>query len=348
MKKIKLEIGNHSDVGRKRTANEDYYGSFSGEFGSLIIVCDGVGGVKGGTIASRKTVETIKSHFDSLSSKYDPQIELKNALDKADQVLKQIAAESEELRELGSTAVVLLIKDAFAYVAHIGDSRLYLIRGNKINQITTDHSLVQEMLKAGLINEEQAKTHPKKNIITRALGPQGGSNPDITIPIEIYKDDYFILCTDGLTGYVNDEELLKFVTENTPQEACIKLVSLANERGGKDNITVQVVKVINGKKYTISKKINKKVLRVFSLFTAVIALLIGLFLFTQSEFFIKNIKKLWTETDSLKTKTTDLKKEKIVDTVKVDSAMINSDSLIKSSAEIKIRINSPDSLNMKK
>lgn len=343
MKKIKLEIGNHSDVGRKRTANEDYYGSFSGEYGSLIIVCDGVGGVKGGTIASRKTVETIKSHFESLSGKYDPQTELKNALDKADQVLKQIATESEELKELGSTAVILLIKDDYAYVAHIGDSRLYLIRGNKINQITTDHSLVQDMLKAGLINEEQAKTHPKKNIITRALGPQGSSNPDITSPIDIYKNDYFILCTDGLTSYLTDEELLTFVSENSSQNACIKLVNLANERGGKDNITVQVVKVITGKKYLISKKLNKKVLKIFSFIFIISALLLSLFLFSQTEFFNRNIKKLWIETDSLKTKTNNQNKENKIDSVKIDSTLNNKDSL-KENFEIKLKLSSSDSL----
>lgn len=347
MKKVKLEIGNHTDVGRKRTANEDYYGSFSGDFGNLIIVCDGVGGFKGGTVASRQTVETIKSYFEKLLPKFNPQIELKNALDKADLVLKQIAAESEELKELGSTAVVLLIKDSYAYIAHIGDSRLYLVRDNKINQLTTDHSFVQEMLKSGIINEEQAKNHPKKNVITRALGPQGGSNPDITIPIKIYKDDYFILCTDGLTGYVNDEELIKFVTENSPQDACIKLVNLANERGGKDNITVQVVKVLTGKKYKSNKKINKKIFQIASAVILIILFFASLFIFTQTEFFNKNVKKLWTETDSLKTKTNDQKKEKIIDSNKIDSNIINKDSL-KENFEIKIELSPKDSLNLKK
>ncbi|MCX7612111.1 MAG: Stp1/IreP family PP2C-type Ser/Thr phosphatase [Ignavibacterium sp.] len=259
MSKSKLQIGNLSDVGRKRTANEDYYGSFTGNYGNLIVVCDGMGGHKGGATASRIAVESIKQHFEQLSDNFDPKAELKTALEKANNNIIQKASESEELKEMGSTAVVLLIREDNAYYAHVGDSRIYLIRENKIYQLTKDHSLVQQLVDSGIIDEEAAKSHPQKNVISRSLGADGKNQPDIAEPLTIFKGDIFILCTDGLSGYLSNEELLEIASKNEPQTACAKMVELANDRGGKDNITVQIVKVIKGKRlpFKISDKFNK-------------------------------------------------------------------------------------------
>lgn len=256
MPKTLLQIGNLSDIGKKRSVNEDYYGSFTGKFGHLIIVCDGMGGHKGGATASRIATETIKLHFEQLPEKFNPQEELKNAFIKANNNILQKALESDELKGMGSTAVVLLIRNNTAYYAHIGDSRIYLVRGNDIHQLTKDHSLVQQLVDAGIINAEAAKSHPQKNVITRSLGADGKHQPDIAEPISLFRNDIFILCTDGLTEYLSKEEIKEFVTQYDPQTACNKMVALANERGGKDNITVQVVKVISGKKLPLKVPIK--------------------------------------------------------------------------------------------
>ena len=238
-----FEIGNHSDVGRVREVNEDYFGSFRGSFGELLIVCDGMGGHKGGETASRLAVEAIKNHFENLNADYDVKHELHNALSDANNKIVEAARQDRSLEGMGSTAVIVLFKDDLAYTANLGDSRIYLVRDENIKQLTTDHSLVQQMIDSDVLTPEEAESHPKKNVITKSLGREGAVEPDIPEPIELLKNDKFILCTDGLTNYVKDEEILNAATNNPAQQAARKLVDLANENGGSDNITVQIAEV---------------------------------------------------------------------------------------------------------
>jgi len=290
MKKANLIIGNHTDVGRVRSANEDYYGSFSNDNGDIFIVCDGVGGAKGGSAASQTAVKTIKKHFENLSSKYDAKEELKNAIEKANEELKRISMENEEYANFGTTVAILLIGDNFAYYAHVGDSRLYLVRDNQIYLLTQDHSYVSEMIKAGIITEEEAKFHPKKNIITRALGPKSNCKPDIGEPIKLQKDDIFILCTDGLSNYLDNNEIMSAALKSEPQEACINLVKIANDRGGADNITVQIVKVVNVDSLEENKAISKsKKIKIALIFlVAFFATLFAFLLFISNESLFEN------------------------------------------------------------
>ncbi len=287
--KTKLFVGNLSDVGKKRTANEDYFGSYKGSYGELIIVCDGMGGNKGGALASRLAVETIKQHFDSIGSNFEPKAELNNALLKADNVLKEKSLESDELKEMGSTAVILLIKDNMAYTAHIGDSRIYMIRKGEIHQLTKDHSLVQQMIDAKIITEEAAKEHPQKNVITRSLGADGSSQPETSEPFALFKKDIFILCSDGLTAYVEDKELLQVCTTQLPQNACHTLITLANERGGKDNITIQIASVVKGKRLPVPNPLkNKNFVQVLTVSLAVILFAFVFYLVEPYKIFLGN------------------------------------------------------------
>ncbi len=273
-----IEIANLSDVGKVRTVNEDYFGSYQGEFGNMIIVCDGMGGHKGGYLASRLAVETIKTHFENLPPDYNAQDELRAALQKADEIIKQKASEDLELSEMGTTAVVLLIKDDTCFYTNIGDSRIYHIRNDKITQITKDHSLVQQMVDNKIIDAMNAENHPNRNIITHSLGPGGNSTPDIFPPMKILQDDLFILCTDGLTKYVSDLELFEISTKHSPRNACELLIGLANTRGGRDNITVQIVAVMGQNsplKEKIKFQIQQKVILItlVSLFVLIIGFL---------------------------------------------------------------------------
>ena len=238
-----FEIGNRSDVGRVREVNEDYFGSFHGSFGELLVVCDGIGGHKGGETASRLAVDVIKNHFENLDADYDAKNELLNALAAANNTIVETALQDRSLEGMGSTAVIVLFKDDLAYTANLGDSRIYLVRDEKIKLLTTDHSLVQQMIDSKMLTPEEAKSHPKKNVITKSLGREGAVEPDISEPIELLKNDKFILCTDGLTNYVKDDEILKIVGNNLVQQAAGKFVDLANEKGGSDNITVQIAEV---------------------------------------------------------------------------------------------------------
>ena len=309
------EIGNHSDVGRVREVNEDYFGTFRGSFGELLVVCDGMGGHKGGETASRLAVDTIKNHFENMSADLNIKQELLNALTLANNKIVETAKQDRSLEGMGSTAVIALFKDDLAYTANLGDSRIYLVRDEEIKQLTTDHSLVQQMIDSDVLTPEEAESHPKKNVITKSLGREGAVEPDIPEPIRLLKNDKFILCTDGLTNYVKDEEIFNIASNNPVQQAAGKLVDLANENGGSDNITVQIAEV---KVYTDSpvKSVKKKNLLLYF----IIGIILGIAavgIFKPDIFNLKTIKP--EEPDSTKTN--------LQDSTNVDSSanLINHD-----------------------
>jgi len=240
---LQLNIGNYSDVGKVRKINEDYFGSYSGSFGNLILVCDGMGGHKGGEIASRLAVETISNYFKKLSDSYNISEEINKSLVAANTSIILKAAEDPELNDMGSTVVLVLIKNGLAYYTSLGDSRIFKIRDGAILQITKDNSLVQQMVDSNIITEDEAKVHPKKNVITKALGTNEELEPEIYEPFKLQINDKLILCSDGLTAHVDEEEIFELSENNLTQQTAQKLVELANERGGTDNITVQIVAV---------------------------------------------------------------------------------------------------------
>jgi PPM family protein phosphatase len=239
----KIILGNITDTGLVRSNNEDYFGAYEGSFGDLIIVSDGVGGNEGGEMASQLTVQIVKQEFKDLNEKYDAKEKLTFALQKAHDAIKEKARTEPSLEGMGATAVVLLIRNNEAFYAHIGDSRIYQIRDKKIHQLTKDHSLVQQMVDSNMISPEEAKEHPMRNVILKALGSKDGDCPDVSNALELFKGDIFVLCSDGLTEHVEESEILLISLNNQTQVACQKLVQLAKERGGKDNITIQIVQI---------------------------------------------------------------------------------------------------------
>lgn len=233
-----------TDVGRKRAANEDSMGNFDTRNGLASVVCDGMGGHVGGATASRIAVETIHAFLDG-EYYTDAREAIGMAIDAANRAILAEATAHPELRGMGSTCVLLLIRDGKVYIGHVGDSRIYLIRTNTIRQLTKDHSYVQMLVDCGQITQEQAEHHPRKNEITNALGI-----PDMT-PATVMEDamtpesgDCFLLCSDGLSGMVSDKEIRSIVSkqkEMGTQDRADTLVQRANENGGLDNITVQLV-----------------------------------------------------------------------------------------------------------
>lgn len=247
----KYSFGNLTDVGMVRSENQDYYGRYTGSYGELVIVCDGMGGHAGGSIASRIAVDTIARHFAELDHAYNPDDELRHAFDAGQQALMEQVAANPELTGMGTTMVILLLKDDQYWVAHCGDSRIYLKRRGVLYQLTKDHSFVQGLVDIGAITEEDAETHPKRNQIMRALGSDK-YRPDVAGPNPIFRNDVFMLCSDGLYHYFSRSEIADYLASG-PQQACISMVEQAKQRGGDDNLTIQVVRVNTGKTAPVIK-----------------------------------------------------------------------------------------------
>lgn len=244
-----IEVGNLTDIGKKRKHNEDYYGFFRlGEDEFLAIVADGMGGHASGEIASRMAVEIIQEVYSKERAEQEVLDSLKSAFEVANFSILQKSLEQDQLNGMGTTATVLVIKEDQTFVGHMGDSRAYLFRDGAVNQLTKDHSMVNRMVEQGLLSKEEAEHHPQRNVIYKALGVNRDADLELIGPLPVYLNDIFLLCSDGLTNLVTDEEMLKIVKKESPQKACEKLIQLANKRGGDDNITVQILKMVKEQK----------------------------------------------------------------------------------------------------
>ena len=247
---LKVEAIGISDVGMKREKNEDAY-LLRDDLG-LYLVADGMGGHAGGEFASQiavKTIEeTIKNYpkyreevtITGTPGEPEPFQMLNCAIQRACKKIHEKSLEDPDLRGMGTTIVATLVNDENLWLAHVGDSRAYLIRDRNIQQLTEDHSLVHEQVKAGLLSAEEAKTHKLKNIITRSVGFQEEVEADL-FNMTIKPGDLFLICSDGLTSLVEDEEIKEVLLSHDPKVAIRKLVQMSNERGGDDNITILIL-----------------------------------------------------------------------------------------------------------
>ncbi len=274
-KRVKhYQIGNATDAGKVRNMNEDYYGTRETRNGEVVIVCDGMGGHAGGETASRLAVDSIIS---SLNEKVDtdPINALNEALLYANKVILDYAREHPELKGMGSTCVALLLKDDCFYYAHVGDSRIYLFSGNHLQQLTKDHSLVQSLVDAKAISAKDAEHHPRKNEITNALGLERMLPPSLCQkPVRPQNGDMVLLCTDGLTGMVSDQKIQDVLCSSSDlYEKAKELVLLANNAGGSDNITLQLVKFTGSMNPGVSESEGKKGSKKVLLFAGVIMIL---------------------------------------------------------------------------
>jgi protein phosphatase len=246
---LTIDFASLSDRGRVRVNNEDAYGHFVPatpaeieDKGVAFVVADGMGGHRGGEIASRIAVRTIVA-FYSANGEEDRLHALTRAFHEANQTIIQEAVADSTLFGMGTTCTALALHRGRAYFAHVGDSRAYLVRRGQILQVTNDHSIVGEMVRSGIISDEDARHHPRRNVITRSLGAQEEISADTPSTFELEPGDTFLLCSDGLTTYLADADIAAVLANSPPEEACKKLVKMANELGGRDNITVQVVVV---------------------------------------------------------------------------------------------------------
>lgn len=232
-----------TDIGLIRDSNQDSFvcKKLSSDTG-FAVLCDGMGGHNGGKVAgqlaSLAAMDYIEEYCSDFGIPENTEALLKEAVSKANGVVFSHSLKNEEYKGMGSTIVVLFVKDKIASVCHVGDSRLYLLRNSVMTQITKDHSIVQELLDRGELSESDAENHPLKNVITKAVGTPEKIEGDY-MAFEFKKDDIILMCSDGLSSYVEEERISEIVNlYGATEECCDNLIALANESGGIDNITV--------------------------------------------------------------------------------------------------------------
>ena len=237
-----------SDKGKVREINEDYFFiSNSLDEVQLYILADGMGGYNGGEIASQLAVQAAKNYIENNFKEVDKDKDsiiqlLGSSMEYANMVVYEKSKEQPDLQGMGTTLEICLIYNNKVFIGHVGDSRIYRIRKEFIRKLTQDHSYVQKLVKEGTITKEQAVHHPQKNMLMKALGCNAFVEPDVMVK-GFLKDDILVMCSDGLTNLVSQEELYENATKNIEQ-ATKDLVALANDRGGYDNITVVIIKNI--------------------------------------------------------------------------------------------------------
>jgi protein phosphatase len=239
-----VRVAQLSDVGRVRSENQDFAilsapaDEVDRRMGRLLIVADGMGGHRGGATASRMAATITKDEYFRDGSDEIPAV-LTRALERAN---ARIFAESQvnpELRGMGTTCSALVVRGREGFLAHVGDSRIYLVRGGEISQLTDDHSLVASMVREGLLTTQEAEVHPRRNVLQRSMGVGSSVEIDARGPFEVQPGDTFVLCSDGLHGLVKPEEIRQ-IAELGIEDAARELVNLALERGAPDNVTVVV------------------------------------------------------------------------------------------------------------
>lgn len=242
-----MEIGVKTDVGRIRDNNQDsYYISPERDY-PLFIIADGMGGHKAGEIASKMAIDIISNNLkdgltDRIVEDKDIKDKIENSIYEANDKIYKKSMKDEKFSGMGTTVTLAYAINKKIFIGHAGDSRAYLLKDGMLSQITADHSLVEELIKNGSITKEEAKRHPQRNIITRAVGTSNNIKADLVVELQ-HEDDILLLCTDGLTNMLDDDEIKNSLLINEDiQKACEELVKLANDKGGFDNITVLAVK----------------------------------------------------------------------------------------------------------
>ena len=245
-----IEMASLTDVGRQRSNNEDSYlywePDSDEEFrrkGRLAVIADGMGGYEGGQEASRLAVETVRHVYDGEFNR-TPQQTLLQAIETAHRNIQRYAEEHPIFHGMGTTCTAVSIVGHELSFAHVGDSRLYLVRPDTVTRLTRDHSYVGRLVESGIVRSEDAESHPQRHILTAALGSGKDVVPDRPEhSVRLEEGDTLVLCTDGLWSLVGEQDIATVIRSHTPAESCTALVKMALERGGPDNVTLLVLRI---------------------------------------------------------------------------------------------------------
>ncbi len=249
---MEYKVFGRSDVGKVRSNNEDTY--FAADRDGVFLVADGMGGHKAGEVASGLTRDVLGAKLAKLDNGANIEASIRDAFLAANESVRNTASTNTDQQGMGCTCVLLMLREQNFFIAHVGDSRVYLFRKGQLKQVTRDHSYVEELFIRGLINEEEKKGHPYRNQITRYIGCSAKLEVDITSG-PVWNDDVFLLCSDGLTEEVGDKRIQEIFEQNTdPEASANRLIEEALANGGRDNVSVIVVQV-TGKKTSFFKKL---------------------------------------------------------------------------------------------
>jgi PPM family protein phosphatase len=242
-----VSVAAATDVGQKREQNEDNHGVWNPETaeerdrrGVLLVIADGMGGAVAGEVASRLAVETVTQYYGIANG--DPPGDLRRAVEAANQTVHEKTRTEPSLQGMGTTCTAVALHGGYAWIAHVGDSRAYLLRGGQLHQLTRDHTLVAQLVEKQQLRPEQARTDSRRNVVTRSIGVAPRVEVD-TFAIEVEPNDKLLLCTDGLHGLVTDTDLADTMNDRSLEQACQDLIALANDCGGPDNITVIIAQI---------------------------------------------------------------------------------------------------------
>ncbi len=256
--RFSVSFSGKTDVGRIRELNEDCMTNFEAQGGYFFVVCDGMGGHNSGEIASRLAVDSIEAFFENIGSGVEAGKLLAKAIEVANKAILSKSVEDTGYKGMGTTCVILYLKNHRAYYACVGDSRIYIVRSGKIYQLTKDQSFVQSLVDSGYLTYEEAESHPRKNELLQALGVKDSVIPQINENgLRVFRNDKFILCSDGLSGAVTDQQINAIVDYHDSVTSAELLINAANENGGHDNITVQVIHIAGGHDLPEGMKYNQ-------------------------------------------------------------------------------------------
>lgn len=241
-----MRYGFKTDKGLKRQINEDNCNVLVGYPGipTCFVIADGMGGHQCGEVASKQAVDSACNHLLSADWESDDvTVQLKTIIENVNDEIYNFSLQDASTQGMGTTLIIAVLKNRRLYIGHVGDSRVYLVRNSTIEKVTWDHSYIEELVKNGSITRDEAVNHPKKNLITRAVGYESDLQVD-TYELDIKENDVVLLCTDGLSNMLLEEEILSIVEKiDDPQTACDTLIENANNMGGEDNITVIMGKI---------------------------------------------------------------------------------------------------------
>lgn len=313
-KQLGIKYFGASDIGLVRTENQDSFGKFPKDDlnmyqskGILFMVADGMGGHTGGKEASQTAVDVVGNEYFSFDSEIISSA-LLYSFKKANYKINQTSQDALQFRKKGTTCSALVIENDRAHIAHVGDSRIYKISDDSIVQFTNDHTEVGEMVRKKIITEEEAKNHPSKSILIRAMGIETDLEVDLIENIFISSGDCFVLCSDGLSK-VLPEEIKKIVLSNPEEEACKKLISLANDRGGNDNVTVLVIKIVDEHSNDNQIRQTPAVKKKNSWFSITVLLLMVILIAVFVLIFQKEITGLFSKKNITASDSTEVKQE---------------------------------------
>jgi protein phosphatase len=238
---LTLEAAALTDAGKVRASNEDSFGHCVDA--GVFAVCDGMGGAAAGEVASRLAVDTFIERLCTAESRQDRRKLLEEAIVVANGLIYDHALQDPTLQGMGTTLVAVAIQDHHALIGHVGDSRCYLFRAGRLTRQTCDHSLVEEQVRLGHMTRHDAERSPLKNVITRAIGTQKTVDPEIK-EVALESGDILLLCSDGLTGEVSEDRIADLLrAPGSIEQRCQKLIDAANEAGGRDNVTVLLIRM---------------------------------------------------------------------------------------------------------